>query len=121
SGTGGAVLRGVVGAEGGVLLLDRRPPPLVLLVPLHGLAEARVEGHLRLPAERAEPGGVERIPAIVSGPVLHALDERGVASRELEDAGGDIDVPDLVAAAAVVDLAVRALLDAHVDGPALVL
>lgn len=49
-----SVLRVVIGAERGIGLLDRTPPPLVLAVPVHGFAQPGLERYLRTPAKRRQ-------------------------------------------------------------------
>src|SRR6187455_2183718 len=99
------VLRLVVGLERGVLFPDRAPPPLVLPVPGDRLGQALLEVVLRAPAEPLQLRGVERVAAIVAGPIADRLDQRRGPSDEIEQPVGEVDVLHLVAAADVVDLA----------------
>src|SRR4030095_10710367 len=72
-----ALPRGVLGlvvlAEGAGL--DRLPPRLVPAVPLHGRGERGVEGRRRRPAERFDLPGIERVAAVVTGPIRDRLDQ----------------------------------------------
>src|ERR1051325_1429115 len=106
-----AVLALVVLAELGVLVLDRPPPPLVVAVPPDGFCEAVVERLARPPAQRPQLPGVERIAAIVAGTVGHRLDQRVGLADERQDPVRQVHVLDVVAAADVVDLPGRPLLD----------
>ncbi len=73
-----------------------------------------------MPAKRAQLGGVERIAAIVTLPVLHRCDERRGLLKEFQDLVGQIDIFHLVAAADVVHLTVRAALDHAVERAAVI-
>src|SRR5687767_12945369 len=70
------VLRGVVGAEGGVVFLDRTPPPLVAAIPLDRRPQPLFERHLRRPPEPAQLRGVQTVASIVALPIGDRLDER---------------------------------------------
>src|SRR3954447_3927068 len=67
------------------------PPRTVLLVPKHRLAQAHLERDLRSPADLGlDFRPVERVPAIVAGPVGHDhLQRLGFAERR-EHAVGDL-------------------------------
>ena len=84
---------------------DRRPPVGVVPVPVHRPLEALVEAHLRLPAERADLLGAERVAAVVAGPVGDVLDQVVRRARERDDPPDDVEVDRLVGAADVVRLA----------------
>ena len=60
---------------------DRLPPGAVVAVPGDGALEALGEAHLRLPAERADLLGAERVAAVVAGAVGDVLDQRLVGAR----------------------------------------
>ena len=105
-----AVLRLVVGLEGGVLFLDRAPPPLVLAVPGDRLRRRPSSKSCdRRPAQRLQLRGVERIAAIVARADPRPAGSASGPADELEQAVGEVDVLHLVAAADVVDLAGLAL------------
>src|SRR4051812_15209342 len=114
------VLRLVVLAEHGILLLDRPPPPLVGLVPGDGLFEPAIELRLGRPAEAVEPRRVERVAAVMAQAVRDRPDERRGSIEQCEDAVREIYVLDLVAAADVVHLAVLSALDDDVDAAAVI-
>src|SRR6478736_1002674 len=97
-----AVLRLIVLLERHVVVLDRPPPPLVRAVPGHRLGEPGVEGDQRGPPERVELGGVERIPAVVAGPILDVADQRLGLVQERENPMREHAVRDRVRAADVV-------------------
>src|SRR6266542_4050884 len=101
------VLSLVVLAVFRVLVLDRPPPPLVLAIPVHSFREPLVKAFLWFPSKRLELRGVERIASVVSGAIRDRRDQGGRLSDQIEDAVGQIDVLDFVAATNVVDLAVR--------------
>ena len=61
-----AVLRPVEVPVGGVPLLDRPPPVLVLAVPAHGFLQALVERRRGTEAEPGELPGVERVAPVVA-------------------------------------------------------
>src|SRR5262249_57163958 len=84
---------------------DRLPPPGVLLIPGHRLAQALAERHARGPAKRANLLGGERVAAVVTRPVGHVLDLRGIGAGELDDLAHHREVGLLVGAARVVHLA----------------
>ena len=90
-------------------------------VPGDRLGDALLERLLRLPAERAQLGRVERVAAVVAGAVLDVADQRLVGARQPEDVADDLDVLALVVAADVVDLARRALPQHELDPGAVVL
>src|SRR4051812_26609840 len=81
------VLRLVVLAEHGILLLDRPPPPLVGLVPGDGLFEPAIELRLGRPAEAAEPRRVERVAAVMAPAGRDRPGERRGAVGQCEEAG----------------------------------
>src|SRR5581483_6569685 len=64
--------------------LDRLPPGAVLAVPVDGRADAVVEVHLRLPAERVQLRRVDRVAPVVAGPVVDAAQQRPIGARQLE-------------------------------------
>src|SRR6185369_6929369 len=84
-----AVVAPVVLAEGGVRLLERPPPRLVLAVPRDRPRQAVRERHLRLPAHLAELPAVEAVAPVVAGTVRHALDEALRLADEGQDATGE--------------------------------
>src|SRR5262249_48925248 len=59
-----------------VTALDRPPPPLVGLIPGHGLGHARLKVFGGLPTQRLQLGAVQRVAAVVAGAVSHRADER---------------------------------------------
>ncbi len=63
----------------------------------------------RLPAECAELRRVERVAAVVAGPVLDSAHERRICAQMLEDEPGQLDVLSFLAGADVVDGAGLAL------------
>src|SRR4030095_7420814 len=95
--------------------LDRLPPRLVPAVPLHGRGERGVEGRRRRPAERLDLPGIERVAAVVTGPIRDRLDQALRLAEQREDLTGQRDVLDLGAAPDVVDLPVAALAQHEVD------
>src|SRR6185436_16603720 len=86
----------------GVLLLvvplvvagfDRLPPLAVLAVPVDRLLEpTRVERVLRRPAQVAQLGRVDRVAAVVAGPVRDMAYEIRAGARQVEDAANDLHV-----------------------------
>src|SRR5260221_7735663 len=110
-----AVLRLVILAELRVAVLDRPPPPLVLLVPGDGVGEPLLEAVLRPPPEGLELRRVERIPPVVAGPVRDGRDQGRRLAAELQEAMREVQVLDLVAAADIVDLAGLPLVDQLID------
>src|SRR3954452_10144398 len=84
---------------------DRRPPLLVLAVPVHGPLDPLVESDGRLPAERFEARRGQRVAAVVPGAVLDVFDQRLVAVGERQDPPDHLDVGQLVGTASVVDVA----------------
>src|SRR5688500_19582999 len=98
-----AVLGLVECAVRGVLFLDAPPPRLVVAIPLHRGREAGFEVCLWNPAEAAQLRGIERVPAVVTGPVRDRRNERVGAAGQRENAPRQVDVADLVPAADVVD------------------
>src|SRR5256714_12445259 len=75
----------------------------------------------RLPAKGPQPGGLERVAPVVPWPVLNRADQRLVGARQLQDAGGEVAVLDLLAAANVVDPAGLAFPQDELDPGAVVL
>src|SRR5262249_26342625 len=71
---------------------DRLPPPRAVAVPGDRLLQALGEAHLRLPAERAQLLGGERVAAVVARPVGDVLDQRLVVAGQLDDSLDDLDV-----------------------------
>src|SRR4051794_10322140 len=90
---------------------DRPPPVLVLAVPVNGPLDALVEADGRLPAQRLEAGGGERVPAIMARAVLDVFDQRLVAIGQGQDPLDDLDVGKLVGTADVVDVVRPAALE----------
>ena len=71
------VLRLVVGAVLGVLLLDRAPPPIVVRGTTSTVsASPSSNAHRRRPSQLAQLRRVERIAAIVAGPIGHRPNQR---------------------------------------------
>src|SRR5262245_38435476 len=65
-------------------LLDRVAPAAIVEVPAHGAGEPAPEAVRGLPAELAlDLGCVDRVAAVVAGPVGHERLERGVAREAL--------------------------------------
>ncbi len=64
---------------------DRLPPVAVVAIPGDGPLDALVEVDLRPPAERLGAVGGERVAAVVPEPVVDVVDQRLVATGELED------------------------------------
>src|SRR5215211_4078536 len=101
---------------------DRRPPPLVVAVPLDRPLEPLIEADLRLPAElRAQLVARQGVAAVVAGAVAHVLDQRRVPAGQLQDAPDHVEVLALVRSAHVVGLARTAAEQHGVDGAAEVL
>src|SRR6185503_2148606 len=115
-----AVMALIVLAEGGVRLLERPPPCLVLAVPRDRPGQTLRERHLRLPAHLAQLPAVEAVPPVVAGTVRHALDEALRLPHQGQDAPSELDVGHFVAAADVVGLARAAALEQEIHGPAMV-
>src|SRR5687767_12338860 len=85
---------------------DRRPPVLVVAVPVHRARQPVLEADLGLPAELvAELRRAERVALVVAGAVGHVLDQRLVTAGQIEDPAHDVDVLALVRPAHVVRLA----------------
>jgi hypothetical protein len=80
-------------------------------IPGDRVAQSLVERHFRPPTERAQLCRVERIPAIVPGTVCNRPDERLRFADQLQNAPGEIDIGEVVAAADVVDLAGRSCVE----------
>src|SRR5690349_16399563 len=78
------VLRLVVLAVLGVLILDRTPPPLVVAIPADGFRQSFLEGFLRLPPQRLQLGRIQRIASIVPGPISDRLDQRWRLADEFQ-------------------------------------
>ena len=114
------VLSLVVRLERRIALLDRPPPPLVLLIPPHGLDETALERHLRCPSDSTKLGGIETVAAIVTGTIGDRLDQRPWLAECIQDPVREVDVHDVVAAANVVDLAIRRTIDQQVNGATVV-
>ena len=109
SGPRRAVLRVVVGAERRILVLDRPPPPFVLPGTRPRSRAGRLERDLRR-ASRAPAASTYRASSGGRGrddPPRGGIRASGRPS-ELQDPMRQIDVPDVIAAADVVDLAGRA-------------
>src|SRR5438105_13380832 len=109
-----AVLLLVIGAE--LARLERAPPGLVLAVPAHGGGQRVRERMARAPAELMDLARVERVPAIVAGPVRDGPDQALRLVGQAQDPTGEVHVLDLGAATDVVDLAVLPLAQDEVDG-----
>lgn len=88
----------------------------MVAVPPDGLGEAGGEvGAAGLPAElAAEPGGADRVAAVVAGAVAHPVEVVGVPPERLEDLAQHVDVAPLAVGADEVGLADLALGE---DGP----
>ena len=107
-----------------------RDPSLVVEIPLHGLADAGLEGFGGLPAEFAfDLAGVDGVAAVVTGAVLNVGDlllvglAVGARAEFVEDGTegmDDVEVGLLVPAADVVDLAYPARFEDAADGAAVV-
>ena len=115
----------LVGAAG-----DVGNPGLVVEIPLHGLADAGLEGLCRLPAEFTfELAGVDGVATVVAGAVLNVGDlvlvgfAVGARAEFVEDGAqgmDDVEVGFFVPAADVVDLAHPARFEDAADGAAVV-
>src|SRR5262245_28911969 len=68
--------------------LDRLPPRLVPAVPLDGRGERGVEAGARRPAERLDLARVERVAAVVAGPVGDRRDQALGLAEQGEDPPG---------------------------------
>ena len=110
----------MVEGAGGAGGLHRAPPGLVVAVPGDGLGQALVEVVGGGPAELADPAGVQRVAPVVAWPVGHELDHVLAGAERGQDAAGQLQVGDLVAAADVVDGAGLAAPQHQVDGAAVV-
>src|SRR5207248_10416313 len=102
-----AVLPLVVCAE--LAGLERPPPRLVLAIPAHRRLQRGAERVARRPAQLPELGRVERVAAVVAGPVGHQADEAIGLAEPPQDLVRQGDVGHLVTAGDVVDVAVVAL------------
>src|ERR687891_806874 len=100
--------------------LDLLPPGAVVAVPGDGLDERLRELAARLPAERPQARGVDRVAAVVTGPVLDVPDERRAHTGQLDDAPHDVEVLQLLAGD-VVDAAGLALAQDELDPRAVIL
>src|SRR3954463_14842253 len=87
---------------------DRRPPPLVVAIPLDRLVQPLGYPPRGLPAELAHLGAGERVTTVVARAVGHVLDQRLVTAGGGEDPSDHVDVGGLVRAADVVHLARQA-------------
>src|SRR5262245_6014099 len=83
---------------------DRLPPPGVVAIPLDYRSQSLLEPDLGHPAEIGRFLRGERVAAVVAQPVLDVLDQRLVATGELQDLVNDVDVGQLIRAADVVCL-----------------
>ena len=110
---------------------DLVAPGAILQVPSDGLGEARFERLQGLPAELAlQLGAVDRVAAVVAGPVGHVGDLCGVAFtvgarclrvEQRADAPDDVEVGPLVDAADIVGLTGATALEHRPDGGGVVL
>ena len=76
-------------------------------VPVDRVSQALLERDLWRPAERLKLGGVQRISAVVARAILDVTDQRLGLAEQLEDPSREVGVPDVIAAADVVDLAAK--------------
>src|SRR4029434_5128016 len=109
------VLSLVVRLERGIALLDRTPPPFVLSIPRDRVLQPGLEWHLGCPADAAQFRRIETIAPVVPRPIGDRLDQRSWFAEPFEDAVGEVDVHDIVAAADVVDLSVGGAIDEQID------
>jgi len=65
--------------------LDGPPPPFIVFIPAHRFGYGLLKWVRGLPAQRFGLGAIQRIPAVVAGPVGHALDERFRLAQEIQD------------------------------------
>src|SRR5213075_2613470 len=98
-----------------VAVFDRAPPPLVIDVPPHCALQRLFEIGAKAEAEVLELLGGDGVAAVVALSIGDRLDERLRLAGELEDLPRDLAVLALVAAADVVRLAVRSVLDQEID------
>src|SRR5690606_38890569 len=103
-----------------VTLLDGPPPVLPRLVPLDGVDKALLEGVSWLPSETADFRRVDRVPQVMSGPVVHSLDPGRVETEGIEDPICQFDVGQLGVSTDVVDLPLLSLVHEHMDGGAVI-
>src|SRR5206468_9231807 len=70
--------------------LDRLPPVAIVAVPVDRRPDAVLPLSPRCPAERAQLRRVERVAAVVPGPVLDVSDQRRVGVEMIHDQAGEL-------------------------------
>ncbi len=97
-------------------------PLVVGLIPIDGLRQPFSEIPGLLPAQGVlQLAAIQRVAAVMSGPVRNEANERSGLFKSVQDAVRDLDIPQLAFAADVVHLGVLASVQDQIESAAMIL